>query len=191
MRQGSARPGRCSRRATGSRRTASTWSSAFVETHGRADTAKLDRGAGGRPPAEPALPGHRPGGNGRGCRPAPQSPGRPRGRTGPYQCPGKPERQAVRGRPGPAGGRNPCHHDDERPASGEPLRHRGAGRRGEGAGAPARQRPGRGGSDRQRGSHAGGSAGTPAGGQGLSGREDRDRAFELLPGLRIWRISGS
>ncbi|WP_417914375.1 hypothetical protein [Candidatus Electronema sp. JM] len=50
-----------------------------------------------------------------------------------HQRPGQPSRQALAGCGGPAGCGHPCHLHAQRPASGEPLRDRGAGYWSEGA----------------------------------------------------------
>ena len=82
----------------------------LVETHGRADTAELAEGL-------EVVPRRRAGYRGIALEEmdvdavlARKPAGRPRGRAGPHQCPGQPERQALRGRAGPPGGRDPCHH---------------------------------------------------------------------------------
>ena len=56
---GSARPTRCSARGTAGPSAAPTWSSAFVETHGRPHTAGAARRPGGHPAGQAQLPRHR------------------------------------------------------------------------------------------------------------------------------------
>ncbi|MCK7492031.1 MAG: hypothetical protein MZW92_10540 [Comamonadaceae bacterium] len=124
----------------------------LLETHGRADTARLAEGLEVVPRRQPALPGHRRGRDGRGCRPGAASRRSPWSTSWPT--------------PTSPASRNAKRYEDvqdilaagihvithaERPAPGEPLQHRREGRRGQGARAPPRQRAGRSRSDRQRG----------------------------------------
>ena len=161
----------------------------FVETHGRKHTAELRRGPRGRPPSDPDLPRHLLHGDGRGRGPGTAAEGRSRGRDGPHQRAGVPEREALAGHRGASGRRDRRHHHRQHPA---PRVGQRRGRE-DHRGAAARDRAGRGGPggrpDRA-GGHDGGGAPAPSGPrQRVRAGEGRRRPVELLPGRQPERAA--
>ncbi len=155
---------------------------AFVETHGRAAYHRATGRARGGPPGEDQLPRHHVRGDGHGRGAGPPSADRAGRRTGPHQRARLAQRQALAGRRGTAQGRHRRHHDGEHPAP------RVAERRGheDHRRSAAGDRAGRRGAGRRpdrTGRHDARGAAPPDGArQHLSGREDRRRAQQLLPG---------
>ena len=153
----------------------------YIETHGRVETEALLEGLEILPAADDRLPRN----DAEGVRPrrrarAPAR-GDPRRRARPHQCAGLPARQAVAGRARAARRRHQRVHDAQRPARGEPQRHRGQDHRRHRArdGARLRARARR--PDRAGGPPARRAAPAPAGRQGLSPRAGAGGHPELLP----------
>ena len=82
----------------------------LLETHGRAEIARLAEGLEVVPRRRQEYRGIAVEEMDVGCHPGPQAAGRPHRRTGPHQRPGQPERQALRGCPGHPRRGDPRHH---------------------------------------------------------------------------------
>ena len=160
----------------------------LVETHGRAKTAALLDGPGGRPP--PVRPERaRRDGPRRGARP--QTRGRARRRARPHQRARIPAPQALAGRGGPAGRGHRRDLHGERPAPRVAQRRRRADHRCAPTGDGARRgRPPRG-TARAGRHHPRGAAAPARARQRLRRREGRRRARELLPAGQPHRAPGA